>query len=138
MTPAVVVDVGNSRVKLGLCSAAAVTEAVALPPDEPGAWLRQVEEKLRAVSPKGGTQPKKPLLAALRMKPQPDLVYFLTDGEIAPEDLNLKTIADANQGRTRIHVIDLVVANPPQPESRLIYQLAKQNRGTYTPIIVTP
>jgi type III pantothenate kinase len=43
MTPAVVVDVGNSRIKWGLCSAAGVTEAVSLPPDEPGAWLRQIE-----------------------------------------------------------------------------------------------
>jgi type III pantothenate kinase len=43
MTPAVVVDVGNSRVKWGLCSAAGVTAVVSLPPDEPGAWLRQVE-----------------------------------------------------------------------------------------------
>jgi type III pantothenate kinase len=43
MTPAVVVDVGNSRIKWGLCSAADVTEAVSLPPDQPGAWLRQTE-----------------------------------------------------------------------------------------------
>lgn len=43
MTPAVVVDVGNSRIKWGLCSPAGVTEAVSLPPDEPGAWLRQIE-----------------------------------------------------------------------------------------------
>jgi type III pantothenate kinase len=43
MTPAVVVDVGNSRIKWGLCSPAGVTESVSLPPDEPGAWLRQIE-----------------------------------------------------------------------------------------------
>jgi type III pantothenate kinase len=43
MTPAVVVDVGNSRIKWGLCSDAGVTEAVSLLPDEPGVWLRQIE-----------------------------------------------------------------------------------------------
>lgn len=43
MTPAVVVDVGNSRIKWGLCSGHALRDACSLPPDDPGAWLRQLE-----------------------------------------------------------------------------------------------
>jgi type III pantothenate kinase len=41
MTPDVVADVGNTRVKWGRCSAAAVAEACSLPPDDPAAWREQ-------------------------------------------------------------------------------------------------
>ena len=42
MTPDVVVDVGNTRIKWGRCSAAAVTAVAALPPDDPAAWQEQI------------------------------------------------------------------------------------------------
>jgi type III pantothenate kinase len=41
MRPEVVVDVGNTRVKWGRCSAGAVGEACSLPPDDPAAWREQ-------------------------------------------------------------------------------------------------
>ncbi len=41
MTPDVVADVGNSRIKWGRCSPDAVVEAVSLPPDDPETWQRQ-------------------------------------------------------------------------------------------------
>ena len=40
--PHLVVDVGNSRIKWGLCAAAAVTACAALPPDDPDAWQQQL------------------------------------------------------------------------------------------------
>jgi type III pantothenate kinase len=43
MRPNVVVDVGNSRIKWGLCGPDAVCETCSLPPDEPAAWMRQLE-----------------------------------------------------------------------------------------------
>jgi type III pantothenate kinase len=39
----VVVDVGNTRIKWGLCRADTVTEVAALPPDDPAAWQRQFD-----------------------------------------------------------------------------------------------
>jgi len=42
MKPNVVVDVGNSRIKWGLCGPDGVREACSLP-DEPAAWVRQME-----------------------------------------------------------------------------------------------
>jgi type III pantothenate kinase len=48
MTPAVVVDVGNSRIKWGRCSTAAVTDMVSLPPDAPDAWQAQLASWGRA------------------------------------------------------------------------------------------
>ena len=43
MRPNVVVDVGNSRIKWGLCGPDAVRESCSLPPNEPAAWKRQME-----------------------------------------------------------------------------------------------
>ncbi len=39
----IVIDVGNTRVKWGLCTANAVSEVALLPPDEPEAWRLQRE-----------------------------------------------------------------------------------------------
>jgi type III pantothenate kinase len=41
--PAIVVDVGNTRIKWGLCSATAVVASAALAPDDPLAWQRQLD-----------------------------------------------------------------------------------------------
>lgn len=43
MTPALVVDVGNSRIKWGRCLDGRVVETVSLAPDEPEAWQAQME-----------------------------------------------------------------------------------------------
>lgn len=40
----VVVDVGNTRIKWGLCSHDAVVAACTLSPDDPGAWQKQQEQ----------------------------------------------------------------------------------------------
>src|SRR5579885_1656401 len=43
MRPNVVVDVGNTRIKWGVCDSDSVRETCSLPPDEPEAWKRQME-----------------------------------------------------------------------------------------------
>jgi type III pantothenate kinase len=42
MTPHVVVDVGNTRIKWGRCEGRAVTAVVSLPPDSPDVWREQL------------------------------------------------------------------------------------------------
>jgi type III pantothenate kinase len=44
MNPAVVVDIGNTRIKWGRCTPAGIAATVSLPPADPGAWLRQLRE----------------------------------------------------------------------------------------------
>ncbi len=44
MTPDVVVDIGNSRIKWGLCEAGKVVEMVSLAHDDPVGWKRQAAE----------------------------------------------------------------------------------------------
>src|SRR5688572_11117181 len=43
MTPHVVADVGNTRIKWGHCAPDAVRDAASLPPDDLAAWQRQAE-----------------------------------------------------------------------------------------------
>jgi len=43
MKPALVADVGNSRIKWGRCLDGQVVDAVSLPPDDPQAWQRQIQ-----------------------------------------------------------------------------------------------
>ena len=44
MSGPIVVDVGNSRLKWGLCSSAQVWSTASLPPDDPDAWQNQWRE----------------------------------------------------------------------------------------------
>jgi type III pantothenate kinase len=44
MTPNLVVDIGNTRVKWGLCTPEAVVQSASLPPDDPAAWQRQLDQ----------------------------------------------------------------------------------------------
>jgi type III pantothenate kinase len=41
--PWIVADVGNSRIKWGLCAADAVRDSASLPPDDPAAWQKQLQ-----------------------------------------------------------------------------------------------
>ena len=51
MSPDVVVDVGNSRIKWGRCARGAVAEVVVLPPDTPDVWQRHLlDPRLRVLS----------------------------------------------------------------------------------------
>jgi type III pantothenate kinase len=43
MTPVVVADVGNTRIKWGRCAAEGVVDQASLPADDPDAWQRQLE-----------------------------------------------------------------------------------------------
>jgi type III pantothenate kinase len=43
MTPHVVADVGNTRIKWGRCAPDTVLDAVSLPPDDPAAWQAQAD-----------------------------------------------------------------------------------------------
>jgi type III pantothenate kinase len=44
MNPHLVVDIGNSRTKWGLCTAEAVVQSASLPSDDPAAWQQQLEQ----------------------------------------------------------------------------------------------
>ncbi len=110
MTPAVVVDVGNSRIKWGLCSAAAVTEAVSLPPDEPGAWLRQIEAwrlPCPAAWAVSGVHPPRRDAFMDWLRARGDTVVLVDD----PMDLPLRVLVERPDWVGVDRLLDAVAAN---------------------------
>jgi hypothetical protein len=76
---------------------------------------------------RGETDHYKALLWALGLTP--DVIYFVTDGEdLTPKAV--QKITTQNNGRTTIHVIELVHRRTPRLDGALV-QLASTNRGTY-------
>ena len=84
--------------------------------------LRFLEWMARAQAD-GHTDPRTALLLALQL--QPDLVYFLTDGDFRAGVV--KDVAAANRGRVAIHTIGFG-DNTGEP---LLKAIAEQNRGVY-------
>jgi type III pantothenate kinase len=110
MTPAVVVDVGNSRIKWGRCSTAGVTEAVSLPPDEPGAWLRQIEA-WRLPRPAGwavsGVHPERRDALIEWLRARGDSAVLVDD----PNDLPLRVLLERPDHVGVDRLLDAVAAN---------------------------
>ena len=73
----------------------------------------------------GDTNPKEALELALALRP--DVVYFLTDGEIARGKNLLRHITGLNRGRTRLHTF----AFGTRAGEEMMQALARQNRGEY-------
>ncbi|MCA9049608.1 MAG: VWA domain-containing protein, partial [Planctomycetaceae bacterium] len=71
--------------------------------------LQLADDEIDRVQPSGGTEHRTPLLHALRL--EPEVVYFLTDGD-QPElstqgkDSDLAQLGRANRSGARIHVIE--------------------------------
>lgn len=88
MKPDVVVDVGNSRVKWGLCSAEGVERVASLTPDDPTGWARQAEDwELRpgkAWWVLTGVQPKSRDQLADWLGRRGDRVRLLTEAQELP------------------------------------------------------
>jgi hypothetical protein len=71
----------------------------------------------------GHTDPGQALALALRLNPE--LIYFLTDGDFRAGIV--KDVAAANRGRVKINTIGFG-GNEGEP---LLKAIAEQNRGTY-------
>jgi hypothetical protein len=85
------------------------------------------------VVPGGGTQPQAALIAALGL--EVDEIHLLTDGIIAPRELELDEVKAHHKDKTKIYAIEI----GPEPEpteaeqkERLIYKLAEQHGGPAT------
>ncbi|MGE3316846.1 MAG: VWA domain-containing protein [Planctomycetaceae bacterium] len=79
-------------------------------------WMKQIQ-------PDGGTEPTEALKQALAM--QPDVIFFLTDGEI-PEETRAITM-EANRYRTIVHTI----AFESRDGEEMLKGIAKDNGGRY-------
>src|SRR5579883_792433 len=110
MKPAVVVDVGNSRLKWGRCQEGAVTEACSLPLDDAGAWQRQ----LKGWGLEGhsswvvtGVQPARRDHFIAWLRQQGQTVRFLDD----PGELPLRVLVERPDHVGIDRLLDAVAAN---------------------------
>jgi len=88
---------------------------------------RAIGSSIEALNADGGTNPSPGFLVAFALKPKPDAIYFMTDGEFSPEVV--KEIAAMNrQLDIRIHCICFV----SQGSEELMKTIAKQSGGTYS------
>lgn len=96
-------------------------------------WSQAIEERKRwarriigAVNPSGGTVPVNAFRAAFRLRPRPDAIYFMTDGEFDPSVAD--EIARLNSPRIPIHCI----AFTSRDSEAQMRRIATQSKGTYT------
>ncbi|MBX3389761.1 MAG: VWA domain-containing protein [Phycisphaeraceae bacterium] len=96
-------------------------------------WSQAIEERKRwarrciaGLNPRGGTIPINAFRAAFKLRPRPDAIYFMTDGEFDASVAD--EIARMNSPRIPIHCIAFM-----SRESELqMRRIATQSRGTYT------
>lgn len=100
---------------------------------------RETFTLLGGVTGEGGTNPLTAMEIALNLKPRPDGIYFMTDGEFAREvEQQLVTLVDrsirAGGRRTELHCITFV----SRDSEKLMRRLARVTGGTYNHIEGAP
>ena len=99
-----------------------------LPGDEDS--KAQVRTEIAALQASGGTDPIPGFQSIFAMKPRPDAIYFMTDGEFADNDLVIATISRLNEQGSKpipIHCLTLV----EDGGAEVMKKIARRSRGTY-------
>ncbi len=96
------------------------------------ATAKNKSEAIRAImklEAYGGTEPLPGFSIAMgRMRPRPDVVYFLTDGVFAPDDADRIVTLCRNGGNVPVHAMTFV----ERDGEMLLRKIAKDTDGTYT------
>jgi len=111
----VVVDVGNSRIKWGRCSASAVVATASLPPEDPAAWSEQAQS-WRLTEPLlwvlSGVQPHRRAALTTWLQRRGARVYVIED----PQSLPVKVLVDRPEHVGIDRLLDAVAANSWRPD----------------------
>lgn len=92
--------------------------------------IDNAEDELANVPLGGGTDHLLALEAALKL--DPEVVYFLTDGQDASHTTSdLKSLLSQNKSNARIHVIEFAAGAPETRGITWLHRLANQTRGQY-------
>jgi type III pantothenate kinase len=117
MTPHVVADIGNTRVKWGRCSPDAVTETASLPPDDFAAWQEEFDAWQIARGSRwvlAGVHPVRRDRLADWLGQRGQLVRVVTD----PGELPLRTLLAQPEKAGIDRLLDAVAANRRRPRDR--------------------
>jgi hypothetical protein len=103
------------------------------PPTQKG-WMRakkgavrQVIRWLGQVEPNGGTQPRSAFMQAFSMSVRPDVVFFLTDGQV--QDFTADECMILNERGKRVVINTIAFGDPSSQE--LLRQIARESGGLY-------
>lgn len=91
--------------------------------DERKRWARRAINTIVAT---GGTNPMNAFVMTFKLRPRPDAIYFMTDGEFDPSVAD--EVARMNTTRAPIHCI----AFGTRESEPLMKRIAAQSKGTYT------
>jgi hypothetical protein len=91
------------------------------------AGKRWARKSLEMIQPGGGTDPLPAFIMVYSMRPRPDAIYFMTDGEF-DESIGLQIIRLSEENRIPIHCITFVSRGAEQ----MMRQIAASSGGTYT------
>jgi len=86
-------------------------------------YKRKAKQWIHTLGTGGGTRPREALELALKLKPE--VIYFLTDGEIPPNTPDV--VREANRDNVRINTVALGFAG----SAELLQTIARENGGTY-------
>jgi hypothetical protein len=84
---------------------------------------------VQGIQPMGGTEPATAFQAAFQMKPLPDAIWFMTDGQFDPGVTQI--IAQLNKPRGEKRVIIHTISFLDNSAANLLDNIAKQSGGTY-------
>ncbi len=88
---------------------------------------REISSQIEVLKANGGTNPSTAFVIAFTLKPRPDAIYFMTDGEFDPKVADEIRALNA-KADVRIHCICFV-----QPDSEaLMKKIAQESGGSYT------
>lgn len=88
-------------------------------------WAGSMVHQLKA---EGGTEPWGAMEMVLTMRPAPDAIYFMTDGQFDPEVADKIAVRNRGARKVPIHCI----AFGDEAAEELLRRIASQSGGTYT------
>lgn len=117
MTPDVVVDVGNSRIKWGRCVGGAITASASLMPDDPHAWQQQLATWKISKDANWlvtGVHPQRRDQLTAWLREQGHTVRLLND----PKEMPITVLLDRPDHVGIDRLLDAVAANQRREEGR--------------------
>jgi len=108
---------------------------ITLPPSQRG-WTRarpsavsRLIRWLNQLDPRGGTRPVPAIKQVFSIEPRPDVIFFLTDGEIPRAEETLATVTQLNSRGRRVVINTIAFGDPASQE--LLREIARRSGGIY-------
>jgi hypothetical protein len=108
---------------------------IALPPAQRG-WTRarpgtvtRFIRWLNQIDPRGGTRPVPAFRQVFSLRDRPDVIFFLTDGEIPRSDETLATVTLLNSRGRRVVINTIAFGDPASQQ--LLREIARTSGGVY-------